>query len=143
MSAAKEAGFALDPRIAGSTLDWRDWSLSQVRLMDDCRFPWLLLVPRRAGAVEWHALAPEDQAALHQETMLAACALAAVFPAMKINIGALGNVVPQLHVHVLARQAGDAAWPGPVWGAGTAEPYAPGEAEALLAKLGTVLEEAT
>ncbi|TSD88822.1 HIT family protein [Mycobacterium sp. KBS0706] len=143
MSAAKDAGFALDPRIAASTLEWRDWSLSQVRLMNDRRFPWLLLVPRRAKAVEWHALAPEDQVGLHQETMLAACALAAVFPARKINIGALGNVVPQLHVHVLARQPGDAAWPGPVWGAGTAEAYGPGEAEALLARLATVLEEST
>ena len=143
MSASKEAGFALDPRIAGSTLAWRDWSLSQVRLMNDRRFPWLLLVPRRAGAVEWHSLAHEDQAALHQETMLAACALASVFPAMKINIGALGNVVPQLHVHVLARQPGDAAWPGPVWGAGTAEPYAPGEAEALLARIAGVIDETT
>ncbi|WP_026873970.1 HIT domain-containing protein [Inquilinus limosus] len=143
MTGAKEAGFALDPRIAASTLEWRDWTLSQVRLMNDRRFPWLLLVPRRAKAVEWHTLAPEDQAALHQETMLAACALAAVFPAMKINIGALGNVVPQLHVHVLARRAGDPAWPGPVWGAGAAEPYGPGEAEALLAKLGTVLDETT
>lgn len=143
MSAAKEAGFALDPRIAASTLAWRDWPLSQVRLMNDRRFPWLLLVPRRARAVEWHALGPEDQVTLHRETMLAACALAAVFPARKINLGALGNVVPQLHVHVLARQAGDAAWPGPVWGAGTAEPYRPGEAEALLEKLGAVLDEAT
>ena len=143
MSAAKDAGFALDPRIAVSTLAWQDWPLAQLRLMNDRRFPWLLLVPRRAQAVEWHALAPEDQAALHQETMLAACALAAAFPAHKINIGALGNVVPQLHIHVLARQAGDAAWPGPVWGAGTAEPYGPGEAEALLARLETVLEEST
>jgi len=143
MSAAREQGFALDPRIAASTLEWRDWPLSQLRLMNDRRFPWLLLVPRRAKAVEWHTLAPEDQAALHQETMLAACALAAAFPAMKINIGALGNVVPQLHVHVLARKPGDAAWPGPVWGAGTAEPYAAGEAEALLAKLAAVLDETT
>lgn len=143
MSAGRDAGFALDPRIAASTLPWRDWSLSQVRLMNDRRFPWLLLVPRRAGAVEWHTLAPEDQLALHQETMLTACALDAVFPALKINIGALGNVVPQLHVHVLARKPGDAAWPGPVWGAGQAEPYAVGEAEELLARIGAVLDEKT
>ena len=135
MSAAKDSGFVLDPRIEASTLDWRDWSLSQVRLMNDRRFPWLLLVPRRAKAVEWHALAPEDQAVLHQETMLAACALAAVFPAMKINIGALGNVVPQLHVHVVARAKTDAAWPGTVWGMGTAIPYAAPELSRVAAEL--------
>jgi diadenosine tetraphosphate (Ap4A) HIT family hydrolase len=143
MSTAKEAGFVLDPRIADTTLAWRDWPLSRVRLMNDCRFPWLLLVPRRARAIEWHTLSPDDQATLHQETMLAACTLDAVFPEMKINIGALGNVVSQLHVHVLARHPGDPAWPGPVWGHGAAEPYGPGEAEALLARIGTVLDETT
>jgi diadenosine tetraphosphate (Ap4A) HIT family hydrolase len=84
--------------------------------MKDARFFWALLVPRLDDAHEWFTLSPEHQLRLHLETMQVALALKNVARADKINIGALGNVVAQLHVHVLARSQNDACWPGPVWG---------------------------
>lgn len=127
-----EAGFAVDPRIEAVTRPWTDWPLCRVRLMDDRRFPWLLLLPRRAQAVEIHALAEDDRRRLLDEMVRASRLLTAARPGSKINIGALGNVVPQLHVHVVARHTADAAWPAPVWGAGPAERYTDDEAAALL-----------
>lgn len=92
--------------------------------MNDARFPWLVLVPLRASKVELHDLSPDDQHALWSEVQRAASALREVAPCDKLNVGALGNIVRQLHVHVVARVEGDAAWPGPVWGCGAAQPYA-------------------
>jgi diadenosine tetraphosphate (Ap4A) HIT family hydrolase len=128
-------GFAIDPRILATTLPWCDWPLSTVRVMNDSRFPWLVLVPRIADAVELHALEGARRAETLRETMQAASLLADLFSGCKINIGALGNLVPQLHVHVVARRAGDAAWPGPVWGAGAAVPYGADGARHLLKRL--------
>jgi diadenosine tetraphosphate (Ap4A) HIT family hydrolase len=121
--------FDLDPRLAGDTLIVGDLPLSRVLLMRDARYAWLVLVPRRAGLVEVSDLPDEERALLWQEAGLVGNALRAVAPCDKLNIGALGNIVRQLHVHVVARTEGDAAWPGPVWGFGKAEPYADGEAE--------------
>jgi diadenosine tetraphosphate (Ap4A) HIT family hydrolase len=89
--------------------------------MDDARYPWLILVPRRTGAVEPFALDEADQILLWQEANRAGAILKAETGATKINIAAIGNIVSQLHVHVIARKPGDAAWPGPVWGQGQAE----------------------
>jgi diadenosine tetraphosphate (Ap4A) HIT family hydrolase len=122
-------GFTLDARLAGDTLVVGDLPLSRVLLMRDARSPWLVLVPRKADRIEVSDLDADDQARLWQEASLAGTALRAVAPCEKLNIGALGNIVRQLHVHVVARNAGDAAWPGPVWGFGQAEDYPPGEAE--------------
>lgn len=129
------AGFEPDPRLAGDTVLVADGPLSQLRLMDDARFPWLVLVPRVPGAVEWIDLSGDQQRLLLAELNLAGRLLRGLGPAHKLNIGALGNVVRQLHVHVVARQEGDEAWPGPVWGAGTRRPYLPAEREALVSSL--------
>lgn len=118
------APFELDPRLAGDTLAVGDLPLCRVLLMRDSRFAWLVLVPRQAGLVEVADLAEADRAALWREVDLAGAALRAVAPCDKLNIGALGNIVRQLHVHVVARVEGDAAWPGPVWGSGKAVAYA-------------------
>ena len=127
--------FELHARLAADTLPVTDWALSRVRLMNDARFPWLILVPRRAGLTELHDLSHAEGLVLMDELRRASAGLKAVTGAAKINVGALGNLVPQLHIHVVARNPGDAAWPGPVWGAGAAQPYAPGAADALIAQL--------
>lgn len=115
--------FALDPRLANDTRHVLSLPLCDVLLMNDTRFPWLVLVPHRTGLVEICDLPAEAQAALWQEVNLAAQALRGLAPFDKLNLGALGNIVRQLHVHVVGRREGDAAWPGPVWGSGRAEPY--------------------
>jgi diadenosine tetraphosphate (Ap4A) HIT family hydrolase len=122
-----EAGFGLDPRLAADTRPVTSLPLCEVLLMDDARFAWLVLVPRRPGATEIADLTEADQAALWREVNRAAAALRAIAPCDKLNIGALGNIVRQLHVHVVARREGDAAWPGPVWGSGPAQACVPGE----------------
>ena len=127
--------FALDPRLAADTVPVAALGLCELRLMNDRRYPWLVLVPRRPGAVELHALPAADRKLLMDEIALAAAALAEVAPEAKINVATLGNVVRQLHVHVVARTSGDAAWPGPVWGHGRAVPYDEAAREALLAAL--------
>jgi diadenosine tetraphosphate (Ap4A) HIT family hydrolase len=118
--------FVLDPRLAKDTVAICDWPLSRVLLMNDARYPWLVLVPRRAEAVEIFDLAEADQIHLWREATHAAALLKTATGCGKTNIGALGNIVSQLHVHVVARGEGDAAWPGPVWGAGAAVPYEAG-----------------
>lgn len=115
--------FDLDARLAADTVALGDAPLSRVLLMRNRLFPWLILVPRRVGAVEIHRLSPTDQVLLTRETAAAARVLERLFTPDKINIGALGNLVPQLHVHVLARRRDDPAWPGPVWGCGLTAAY--------------------
>ncbi|HUD43607.1 MAG TPA: HIT family protein [Dokdonella sp.] len=110
------ADFALDPRLAADTQPVADLPLSRLLLMDDARYGWLVLVPRRAGLRELADLSRADQHRLLDEIEIARTALAALGPYDKLNLGALGNVVEQLHVHVIARHRDDAAWPGPVWG---------------------------
>jgi len=129
------AEFALNARLAADSVPVIDLPLCSVRLMNDARFAWLLLVPRRAGMSELHDLDEADQEQLWREIRSATQALRAVASCDKLNIGALGNIVRQLHVHVVARMVGDAAWPGPVWGSGTAQPY---EAERLDAQVSKV-----
>ena len=131
--------FQLDPRLAADTLSVTAFDLCEVRLMNDARWPWLVLVPRRENACEIHALAREDQILLAAETARAAAALKELTGCEKINSAALGNIVRQLHAHVVARSAGDPAWPGPVWGFGTREAYAPGAAAAFIERLRAAL----
>ena len=123
--------FVLDPRLAADTAFIADGPLSQVRLMDDARFPWLLLVPRVAGASEWIDLDGGQQRLLLAEINQLSQLLRTEAGVEKINIGALGNVVRQLHVHVVGRHAGDPAWPAPVWGSGAALRHDPEELAAL------------
>lgn len=128
-------GFELDPRLAADTVPVARLDLCEARLMDDARFPWLVLVPQRAGRVEIADLTPSERTLLWHETDRAGAALRAVVPCDKLNLGALGNIVRQLHVHVVARCEGDAAWPGPVWGSGAALAYAQDKRNALLDRL--------
>ena len=130
----------LDPRLADDTAPVIDLPLCEVRLMDDANHPWLVLVPKVADAVEIIDLDPAQRTRLSAEIDLAARALKALFKPDKLNVAALGNQVPQLHVHVIARFRDDIAWPRPVWGAAHARPYAPEElvqrVNALRAALG-------
>jgi diadenosine tetraphosphate (Ap4A) HIT family hydrolase len=119
--------FALQPRLAADTVEVTRLPLCRVLLMKDRRFPWLILVPEREGAREIAELPPADRAELIEEIARASDVLTRLFQPDKLNVGALGNVVPQLHVHVVARFSSDPAWPGPVWGSGPAVPYAEGE----------------
>lgn len=129
------AQFQPDPRLAADSVLVADGPLSQLRLMDDARFPWLVLVPRVAGAEEWIDLGGAAQRQLLAEVNLAGRLLRTLGPVHKLNIGALGNIVRQLHVHVVARSEGDAAWPGPVWGSGAREPYVAHARDALVSSL--------
>jgi diadenosine tetraphosphate (Ap4A) HIT family hydrolase len=108
--------FSLHPQLAKDSLLICTLTLSQVRLINDARFDWLILVPLVADAVEWFELAPAQQSLLHQESMQVASRLKNYSGCTKINMGALGNVVRQLHVHIIARHENDACWPRPVWG---------------------------
>ena len=123
--------FQPDPRLAADSVFIADGPLSQVRLMDDARFPWLLLVPRVAGASDWIDLDGGQQRLLLAEINQLSQLLRTEAGVEKINIGALGNIVRQLHVHVVGRHAGDPAWPGPVWGSGAALRHDPEELAAL------------
>ncbi len=124
--------FALDERLARDASVVGDLPLSRVLLMNDARWPWLILVPRREGLVEISDLDAADRALLIEEAARAALFLKAYAEADKINVGALGNVVRQFHLHVVARTIGDPAWPGPVWGSGRAQPYEKAKARALV-----------
>ncbi|MCW0388907.1 hypothetical protein NB722_003446 [Xanthomonas sacchari] len=127
------ADFVLDPRLQADSAFVADGPLSQVRLMDDARFPWLLLVPRVAEASEWIDLDGGQQRLLLAEINQLSQLLRQQPGVHKLNIGALGNVVRQLHVHVLGRHPDDAAWPGPVWGSGTAQRLPAEELQARVA----------
>jgi diadenosine tetraphosphate (Ap4A) HIT family hydrolase len=115
-----------------------------VRLQADARFPWIVLIPRRERVRELEDLAAGERDVLLEEILRAGQAVRAVAdalgrPAGKLNIGQLGNVTPQLHVHVIARRPDDAAWPAPVWGFGAAEAYAPAALQAALTAARTAL----
>jgi diadenosine tetraphosphate (Ap4A) HIT family hydrolase len=120
-------GWALHPQLVRDTIELGDLALSRVLIIKDASYPWLLLVPRRRAAVEIIDLDEVEQAQLMVEIARASRALKSVTQCDKLNIAALGNVVPQLHVHVIARRKSDTAWPKPVWGA--AEPLAHDTAE--------------
>lgn len=119
--------FVLHAQLAADTVALSDWPLCRVLLMNDQRYPWLVLVPRRAGASELIDLEVDDQAALWAEIDRASRTLKNLLKPDKLNVAALGNVVAQLHVHVLARFRNDAAWPKPVWGAVPVLPYGPAD----------------
>ncbi len=122
--------FTLHPNLESTSALVADLALSQARLQLDTRFPWLVLIPCVGDASELDHLSPEQRATLIEEIATASAAVRALGQALgrpveKINVGALGNVTPQLHVHVLGRRRDDGLWPDPVWGRGAAEPYAP------------------
>lgn len=115
----------LHPQLADDTHPLAQFELSELRLMDDANHPWLILVPRVDGAVELVDLDEAQQALLTREIARTSRALQSAFAPHKLNVAALGNLVPQLHVHVIARYREDIAWPRPVWGMASAQPYSP------------------
>jgi diadenosine tetraphosphate (Ap4A) HIT family hydrolase len=130
--------FEIDPAFLATAEPVGDLALSHLRLQADARFPWIVLIPRIQGARELEDLAGGERDVLMEEILRAGEAVRAIAealgrPASKLNVGQLGNVTPQLHVHVIARRPDDAAWPAPVWGFGIAEPYPPKALEAALA----------
>jgi diadenosine tetraphosphate (Ap4A) HIT family hydrolase len=127
--------FHIDERIVRDSDLLTKIGLCELRLMKDGRWPWLMLVPQRPDVSEVFDLTPLDQTMLTFETTLVAETLKNVTGAQKINVAAIGNIVRQLHVHVIARSEGDANWPGPVWGFGTAEPRSAEETKAFSAKI--------
>ena len=133
--------FVRDPSLAADTFVVGETPRRQVLLMNDARYPWLILVPRRADVTEPFELSEADQAQLLQESMRLGEAMKAHFAADKINIAALGNQVAQLHVHHIARFHTDDAWPGPVWGVGSAVPYQEAALDALMDDLLSVLQQ--
>jgi diadenosine tetraphosphate (Ap4A) HIT family hydrolase len=122
------ATFALHPQLAADGLLLADWPLSQVLRMNDAAYPWLILVPRLTGAREIIDLSAADRVRLMDEIAWASQALKDLHRPDKINVGALGNMVPQLHVHVLGRFKDDPAWPKPVWGHAAPIRFEPGDA---------------
>lgn len=132
---SNDPAFSLHPRLAADTLVLGSLTLSRILLMNDARYPWLILVPAVADARELHDLEAGDRILLMEEIAGASRRLSDQYAPDKINVGAIGNIVPQLHVHVVARREGDPAWPAPVWGVGTAKPYGETAAAEVLAAL--------
>ena len=127
--------FLLDPRLDADTTAVAELELCTLRLARDARFPWLILVPKRAGMAEMIDLEAMDRAILFDEIMLVSRALQVATRCHKLNVAALGNQVRQLHVHVIARFETDAAWPRPVWGTGEPVAYEPAARDRLIAAL--------
>ena len=115
--------FNLHPQLAESTLGLGPLPLSEARINNDSRFPWIILIPRGKDLVGLHDLATDNLQAMMLEIRDMSRLLVETYSPDRINVGALGNIVPQLHVHVIARFEADPVWPGPVWGAGSPVPY--------------------
>ncbi|WP_332657872.1 HIT domain-containing protein [Brevundimonas sp.] len=138
--------FKADPAFDAGSVVVCDWPLCEVRLQDDARFPWLILIPRRPGLHELEELTPSERAALMDEIVRAgdlvrALGEAAGRPVQKLNVGALGNVTAQLHAHVVGRRHDDGLWPDPVWGRGAALPYGANGLQAAVSRLRLLARE--
>lgn len=135
MPASSTPAWSLHAQLQKDTIDIGDLPLCRVLVIKDANYPWLLLVPRRPGAIEIIDLDEVEQAQLMTEISRVARALKEITSCDKLNIAALGNVVPQLHVHVIARRIGDAAWPRPVWGVVGALPHDAAEVQTFISAL--------
>lgn len=131
--------FVLDSRLLQDTLPIGDFPLCRLLLSNDSNYPWFILVPRRADISEVFQLSEAEQTQLWKETTQLSQALSLLFKADKMNVAALGNVVSQLHMHVIVRHVGDAAWPAPVWGKHPAQPYSSEQAAVIVSQLKSVL----
>ena len=116
-------GFEVAPAFEAGSVAAVEWPLCHVRLQDDARFPWLILIPRVEGAVELEDMSVEQRAVLIEETVRAGALVRRLGAVEKLNVGAIGNVTAQLHVHVVGRRRDDGLWPDPVWGRGRVVPY--------------------
>ena len=126
-NAPEPTDFDLHPQLAADTLEVDRWACCRVLLINDATYPWLILVPQRPGLRDFHELSAGDLALATDEIVRASQALEQLFQPVKINVAALGNMVPQLHIHVIARFEDDPAWPKPVWGVAPAVPYGAAE----------------
>ncbi len=129
--------FVLDPRLQQDTIDFGHFSLSRLLLMNDCRYPWFILVPQRESLQEIHQLTGADRQQLWDESARLSLWMERYFDADKLNIAALGNIVSQLHLHHVGRRIDDPAWPNPIWGHSPAIPYSPEEIESLYREVQT------
>lgn len=133
------AEFNLDSRLQRDCRDLGCMGLSRLLLLNDCRYPWFLLVPQVPGVTEIHHLSGEQRQRLLDESYRLSCWMEKTFHYDKLNVAAIGNVVNQLHLHHVARRIGDPAWPGPVWGHSTAQSYSPVELESLIDSIQEIL----
>lgn len=133
------ADFDLHPRLAADTATLGDWPLCRVLLMNDANYPWFILVPRRSRLREIHDLDEGDQQQLLRESAALGRSALQAFGGHKLNVAALGNVVPQLHLHHVVRHSEDAAWPAPVWGRVPARPYVDAARRERVARLRAAL----
>ena len=127
--------FILHSKLAADTFEVLSLEVSQLLLMNDARYPWLILVPQVSGMRDLHNLSTKQYQAVTQEIVQVSEVLESLAQAHKMNVGALGNMVPQLHIHIIARQTNDAAWPAPVWGVGEAQPYSQDAAKTLIQQI--------
>lgn len=132
--------FTLHERLAADTLPIGSLPLCELLLMNDARFPWCILVPRRENVRDIIDLEQADIDRLQHESLAVQRALKSLFSPDKLNVAAIGNLVPQLHVHHIARYRSDSEWPAPVWGRGTPMPYAAGERDARITALRAALQ---
>ena len=133
--------FTLHERLNADTYFIADLKLCRLLLMNDTRFPWVILVPRQNELREFHDLTSQDRHRLMDEISYMAQTIEIEFKTEKINIGALGNIVPQLHIHVIARDPNDAAWPAPVWGHGRAVSYTATDAQAQCKRIKALIQK--
>lgn len=126
-------GFEVAPAFEAGSVAAVEWPLCHVRLQDDARFPWLILIPRVEGAVELEDLSVEQRTTLMEETVRAGALVRRLGAVEKLNVGAIGNLTAQLHVHVVGRRRDDGLWPDPVWGRGPVVPFADDERARRLA----------
>ena len=132
--------FTLDSRLENSSLMIASIDAFQIRLVNDKRYIWLLIIPTMANITELDDLEPEAQTALFQLASQLSSSIKSHFNADKMNIATIGNIVSQFHLHIVARKQTDAAWPEPVWGKGTAEPYGDEDAGAMMAEMQKLID---
>ena len=131
--------FILHSKLAADTFEVLSLKVSQLLLMNDARYPWLILVPEVSDMRDLHNLSAKQYHSVTQEIAQVSKVLESVTQAHKMNVGALGNMAPQLHIHIIARQTNDAAWPAPVWGVGEAQPYSQDAAKTLVQQIASKL----
>lgn len=132
--------FDLHPQLEQDSILIGRFGLCQIRLIDDSAYPWVILVPEREGITEIHQLSIEDRSLLAEESAFLSATLAQLFEADKMNVAALGNMVPQLHIHHIVRHKTDPAWPAPIWGKQPMTPYDEKEREAVADKVAAALQ---
>jgi diadenosine tetraphosphate (Ap4A) HIT family hydrolase len=127
--------FCLDSRLKNDTINIGKLQLSQALLMNDSRYPWIILVPELDNVYEWTDLYKEQQITLHDESLLIQKVLKDLYDGQSLNVGKLGNIVSQFHLHHIVRFENDPAWPGPVWGHSSAVNYSPQELESRISEI--------